>query len=251
MRDAELLSDCLVESDVSAVARARRQRRKALLASIVLELIVLAALLLAPFASPSPLPAPLKFVPTVPYRNSPPAGHPLAGPRNHSDPLPTPTLHWPAPNVHPMPASGPADSAQAETPLLGPGVPGGTETGPGVPGATGDTSPNIAPPAQPVRPPQERPVWKDPTVQEAQLVNRIVPVYPELARQMRIEGTVRLQAVVARDGSVQSLVILSGHPMLARAAVAAVREWRYRPTLLRGEPVEVETLITVIFTLTR
>jgi protein TonB len=250
MRDAELLSDCLVESDVSAVARARRQKRKALLASIVLELIVLAALLLAPFASPSPLPAPLKFVPTVPYRNSPPTGRPLAGPRNHSDPLPTPTLHWPAPNVHPAPASGPADSAEAEAPSFGPGVPGGRETGPGVPGGTGDTSPNIAPPTQPVRP-QERPVWKGEAVQEALLVNRVVPVYPELARQMRIEGTVRLQAVIARDGSVQSLVILSGHPMLAKAAVAAVREWRYRPTLLRGEPVEVETFITVIFTLTR
>lgn len=251
MRDAELLSGCLVESDASAVARARRQKRKALLASIVLELIVLAALLLAPFASPSPLPAPLKFVPTVPYRNSPPAGRPLAGPRNHGDPPPTLTFHWPAPNAHPVPASGPADSAQAEAPSFGPGVPGGRETGQGVPGGTGDPGPNIAPPAQPVRPPQERPVWKEQAVQEALLVNRVVPVYPELARQMRIEGTVRLQAVIGRDGTVQSLVVLSGHPMLVKAAVAAVREWRYRPTLLRGEPVEVETFITVIFTLTR
>jgi protein TonB len=94
-------------------------------------------------------------------------------------------------------------------------------------------------------------VWKGEAVQEALLVNRVVPAYPELARQIRLEGTVRLQAVIGRDGTVQSLEILSGHPILARAAVAAVREWRYRPTLLRGEPVEVETLITVIFTLTR
>lgn len=129
-------------------------------------------------------------------------------------------------------------------------MPGGTETGPGVPGGTGDTSPNIAPPTQPVRPPQERPVWKCEAVQEALLVNRIVPAYPELARQMRIEGTVRLRAVIGRDGTVKELEVLSGHPMLAKAAVAAVREWRYRPTLLRGEPVEVETFITVIFTLT-
>ena len=94
-------------------------------------------------------------------------------------------------------------------------------------------------------------MWRDQVVQEALLVNRVVPVYPEIARQMRIEGTVRLQAVIGRDGAVQSLEILSGQPMLAKAAVAAVRGWRYRPTLLRGEPVEVETFITVIFTLTR
>lgn len=251
MRDAELLSGCLVESDVSAVSRARRQKRKALLASIVLELIILAALLLAPFASSSMLPAPLKFVPTVPYRNLPPADRAHAGPRNHGDPSPTPTFHWPAPNTHPVQASSAAGPSDAEAPSFGPGVPGGTEASPGVPGATGDAPPNIAPPIQPVRPPQERPIWKDQLVQEALLVNRVEPAYPELARQMRIEGTVRLQAVIGRDGAVQSLEILSGQPMLAKAAVAAVREWRYRPTLLRGEPVEVETFITVIFTLTR
>jgi protein TonB len=251
MGDAELLSGCLVESDVSAISHARRQRRKALLASMVLELIVLAALLLAPFASPSTLPSPLKFVPTVPYRNLPPAGRAPAGPRNHGDPSPTPTFHWPAPNTHPVQASSAAGSTDAEAPSFGPGVPSGTGDGPGVTSATGEVSLNIAPPVQPVRPPQERPVWKGEAVQEALLTNRVVPVYPELARQMRIEGTVRLQAVIGRDGAVQSLEILSGQPMLAKAAVAAVREWRYRPTLLRGEPVEVETFITVIFTLTR
>jgi protein TonB len=253
MRDTELLSGCLVESDVSAVARARRQRRKALLVSIVLELIVLAALLLAPFASPSTLPSPLKFVPTVPYRSQPLAGRTLASPRNHGDfpPTNTPRLQWFAPNAHPASASGSDNPTDADAPSFGPGVSNGSGAGPGVTGATGDASPNIAPPAQPVRPPQERPVWKDQVVQEALLVNRVVPVYPELARQMRIEGTVRLQAVIGRDGTVESLQVLSGQPMLAKAAVAAVREWCYRPTLLRGEPVEVETFITVIFTLTR
>jgi periplasmic protein TonB len=254
MRDAGLLSGCLVESDVSAVSRARRQRRKALLASMVLELIILAALLLAPFASPSPLPSRLKFVPTVPYRNLPPAaGRTLVSPHNYGvfPPTNTPRLQWFARNAHPVQASSTAGPSDAEAPSFGPGVPGGTEASPGVPGGTGDTSPNIAPLVQPVRPPQERPIWKDQLVQEALLVNRVVPVYPELARQMRIEGTVRLQAVIGRDGAVQSLEILSGQPMLARAAIAAVREWRYRPTLLRGEPVEVETFITVIFTLTR
>jgi protein TonB len=253
MRDTELLSGCLVESDVSAVSRARRQKRKALLASMVLELIILAALLLAPFASPSMLPAPLKFVPTVPYRNLPPAGRAPAGPRNHGDfpPTNTPRLQWFVRNAPPVQANSAAGPSDAEAPSFGPGVPSGTGDGPGVTGGTGEASLNIAPPAQPVRPPQERPVWKGEAVQEALLVNRVVPVYPEIARQMRIEGTVRLQAVIGRDGAVQSLEILSGQPMLAKAAVAAVREWRYRPTLLRGEPVEVETFITVIFTLTR
>jgi len=253
MRDAELLSGCLVESDVSAVSRARRQKRKALLASMVLELIVLAALLLAPFASPSTLPAPLKFVPTVPYRSQPPAGRAPAVPRNHGifPPTNTPRLQWFVRNAPPVQASSAAGSTDADAPSFGLGVPSGTGDGPGVTGGTGEASLNITPPAPPVRPPQERPVWKGEAVQEALLVNRVVPVYPEIARQMRIEGTVRLQAVIRRDGAVQSLEILSGQPMLAKAAVAAVREWRYRPTLLRDEPVEVETFITVIFTLTR
>src|SRR5262249_62177502 len=72
---------------------------------------------------------------------------------------------------------------------------------------------------------------------------------PPLARQTRISGTVRLHAIISKSGSVESLEVLSGHPLLVRAAMDAVQQWKYKPTLLNGEPVEVDTTIDVIFSL--
>jgi len=87
------------------------------------------------------------------------------------------------------------------------------------------------------------------TVQSAQLINRVQPVYPMEARKERIQGTVRLHVIVQKDGAVGQLEVVSGHPLLQQAAVDAVLQWRYRPTLLNGEPVEVDTTIDVIFML--
>jgi len=86
-------------------------------------------------------------------------------------------------------------------------------------------------------------------VQQARLINRPTPVYPPLAKQARIQGTVRLQAIIAKDGSINQLEVQSGHPLLVQSALDAVRQWRYQPTLLNGEPVEVVTTIDVVFTL--
>jgi protein TonB len=80
-------------------------------------------------------------------------------------------------------------------------------------------------------------------------VHKVQPDYPPLARQARIQGAVVLQAVISRDGAIENLQVLSGHPMLVQAAVQAVRQWRYRPYVLNGEPVEVETQVTVNFVL--
>jgi len=82
---------------------------------------------------------------------------------------------------------------------------------------------------------------------EAQLVNRVEPVYPHIAAVTGIQGQVKLHAIIARDGSIQSLNAISGHPLLVRAALDAVGQWRYRPYYLNGEAVEVETFITVNF----
>lgn len=76
-----------------------------------------------------------------------------------------------------------------------------------------------------------------------------MPVYPPLARQARVSGSVRLIAIIGRDGTVQQLQVVSGHPLLIGAAVEAVRQWLYHPTLLNGEPVEVICPIDVNFTL--
>lgn len=86
--------------------------------------------------------------------------------------------------------------------------------------------------------------------QAMNLVTKVPPVYPPLAKQARIQGTVRLAATINTDGAIQELIVISGHPLLAEAAMEAVRQWVYKPTLLNGQPVEVRTEIEVSFTLT-
>ena|SRR5271166_1009288 len=86
-------------------------------------------------------------------------------------------------------------------------------------------------------------------VSQGLLLTQVAPVYPPLARQARIKGTVVLRAVISKDGSIESLTLESGHPMLVPAAMDAVKQWKYKPYFLNGEPVEVETTINVNFTL--
>ncbi|HEY2351226.1 MAG TPA: energy transducer TonB [Candidatus Acidoferrum sp.] len=103
-----------------------------------------------------------------------------------------------------------------------------------------------APP--PPKPTQTR-IRQGGNVTAAKLVNKVQPQYPPLARQTRISGTVRLHAIIGKNGQVEQLEVMSGHPLLVQAALDAVRQWRYQPTLLNGEPVEVDTTIDVIFSL--
>jgi protein TonB len=86
-------------------------------------------------------------------------------------------------------------------------------------------------------------------VQQGKLISGPRPVYPALARQARIEGTVRLEAVISREGAILNLRAVSGHPLLIPAAIAAVQQWVFQPTSLNGDPVEVATEIEVHFTL--
>ena len=81
------------------------------------------------------------------------------------------------------------------------------------------------------------------------LIHRVEPVYPPLARQTHREGHVELHAIISTDGTIQSLQIVSGDALFLQSAVDAVRQWRYRATVLNGQPVEIETYITVIYTL--
>ena len=86
-------------------------------------------------------------------------------------------------------------------------------------------------------------------VMQAQLISRVEPRYPPLAVQTRQSGTVVLHAIISRDGRIDALQVVSGSPFFVQAALEAVRQWRYRPTMLDGEPVEVETTISVEFRL--
>ncbi len=144
-----------------------------------------------------------------------------------------------------------ANIIESEAPL--PEIP---FTGPGVPGGTGPTEGNplnaivnLAPPAPVPRPTVSAPLRISQGVAQGFLVHQVKPVYPPLARQARVQGTVILQAIIGKDGSIENLRLISGHPMLAPAAIEAVRQWRYRPYTLNREPVEVQTEITVNFVL--
>jgi periplasmic protein TonB len=89
------------------------------------------------------------------------------------------------------------------------------------------------------------------TVQMAKLIRKVIPDYPPLAKSARISGVVHLVGIIAKDGTIRNLQLIGGHPMLARAAMDAVEQWFYEPTLLNGEPVEVIAPIEVSFTLSR
>jgi protein TonB len=106
------------------------------------------------------------------------------------------------------------------------------------------------PPAtQPVPEPKQQIIPISSDIQAAKLIRRIDPAYPVLARIARVQGVVILQAIIATDGTIRELHIVSGPPLLNRDTVAAVQQWRYRPTILNGKPVEVSTTIEVHFTL--
>lgn len=103
-----------------------------------------------------------------------------------------------------------------------------------------------------VVPPPPVPVAHPPRIShmmEGNLIHRVQPAYPHLAQVGRIQGTVLLRAIISRLGTIEDLHVISGHPMLVGAAIDAVRQWRYRPYILNGEPVEVETQVTVNFSL--
>jgi protein TonB len=134
------------------------------------------------------------------------------------------------------------------------GVPGGTAGG--VIGGIIGSVPTAAPPPPP--PVKTAEVKKEVqrikvggNVQQANLLRKVTPTYPPLAKQARIQGVVKFTAIIGADGRITNLQLVSGHPLLVTAATEAVKQWMYRPTLLNGEPVEVITQIDVNFTLSQ
>jgi protein TonB len=154
-------------------------------------------------------------------------------------------LRRPAPIPRGFSAPGDGEASVSEPPA-GPWVPGSTGNQGG-----GDTVINeIGTGMKPAIPPA--PLARAPRVShvmEGNLIRRVQPEYPALAKQARIQGTVVLRAVINREGMIQDLQVLSGHPLLVQAAINAVRQWRYKPYYLNDQPVEVETQVTVNFSL--
>ena len=130
------------------------------------------------------------------------------------------------------------------------GVPGGIPGGQlgGVIGGIVSATSNLAavPKFIPVAPQRVR---ISQGVTKGLLIHRVEPIYPALAKQARVQGEVILTAIISTNGEIENLQLISGHPMLVPEAIKAVKQWRYKPYLLNGQPVEVETTITVIFSL--
>ncbi len=149
--------------------------------------------------------------------------------------------------------------AEPEPAILEPGgsgVPGLPEGlgGHYVVGGTGKLMlPSVEPPPPQPKPKQAAAVRqiRVGTMELAMAISRPQPHYPPLAKQARIQGVVRLEAIISKTGTIERLQLLSGHPLLVPSALDAVKQWRYRPTILNGEPVEVVTTIEVHFTLSQ
>jgi len=242
-----------VDSDAEAFGRARRLRRKALVISLFFEAGLVAAMLLWPLITPGVLPRQYNVTPAPPFhgggageshphepfRRHPPTGHPLSPCTTCAPPvIPVhPSANWPEP---PSIDNGPGGVPYGDPSMPGarPGIPDGLDFG--------GRSPVIRPPEQPEK---SGPVRKSAEVMQAMLVHQVRPEYPPLARTAHISGRVELRATIGKDGVVRELQVLSGNPLLVHSARVAVSAWRYRPTLLNGEPVEVETYVTVNFVL--
>jgi periplasmic protein TonB len=242
------LNACLLEGDSEVERRARRGKQRAILFSIVLQVLIVAALLLIPLLGKSESIIGRVFTPTVPYA---PVGHPRQPVAERHTDAQQALCHFCQPPRIPtgIVTHDPTPPPSSSDEPTGPVIPG-AEPHEGIPGGEIAVQTHIAP-----APPRQETIA--PTtrqrvsagVQEAMLIHRVEPSYPPLSRQLHREGRVELHAIIAIDGTIQSLEVISGDPMFLQSALAAVREWRYRPTILNGQPVEVDTHITVIYTL--
>ena len=245
------LRGCLVEGDPAQRNRERKVRRRALVISILTQCAFLAALVLVPLFGKTEHLTAKEFVPIPPYGHPPTRVH---GDPSHRNTNPVPigehffTLNPDAGRPHPHATTtgdannfGDSDLDSLEN---------SSNTGPAcswcVPIGNKDSGPR---PPQPAVQNQPRSRVHVTTIDPAMLQRRVEPIYPPLARQIHKEGRVELRAVIATDGTIQSLEIVGGDPIFYPSAKEAVSQWRYRPTILNGQPVEVDTYITVIYTM--
>ena len=234
---------CLVEGDPEQQRRQRKVRRRALVLSIVLQGAILTAIVLVPLLGKPARIALANVTPVPPY---------YSRPMQQQSAVPQPP--GPAPrreeyfrlNAIPLRVvthEAAQDPGGDPVPFAGAGI--------DVPGAIPLVGSRT--PAEPTPPPHiETPrVVHVTQIDPAMLTHRVEPVYPPLARQTGRSGRVELRAIIGTDGAIQSLEAVGGDPMFYQSAMEAVRHWRYTPTLLNGQRVEVDTYITVVYTMQR
>ncbi len=222
------------------------RRRWTTIGSFTLQALAVSLLLAIPLLNVQGPPR-LQWI-TSPFFSPPPAQAPVTAqnPQRSMHASNMSGVHIIAPPSIPPEIAVIHDADVPAAPAIGEfGVPGGTNVFPrGVPGGFRETI-TVAPPPPPVPThPLRISHWA-----EGNLIYRVRPAYPLLAREARIQGAVKLRAIISRTGTIENLTVLDGHAMLVSAAIEAVKQWRYRPYLLNGEPIEVETEITVNFTL--
>jgi len=238
------LSGCLVDGDAEQLARERRSRRRALAISIGLQSAVLTMLVLVPLFSKAERISLKIMTPVPPYsryrdvsQNSAAQAPRPRGPQNQCRFCPPASIPSTIVMRDPTPSGNPTDDTP---PGIGDGIPGAID---GIP---------LSDPRQRVLPPpnteHQRPqIVRMTRLDPAMLIHRVEPVYPTLATQTHRNGRVELRAIIGTDGTIQSLQIVVSDPLFDRSALEAVGQWRYRPTILNGQPVEIDTYITVIY----
>ena len=245
------LRSCLMEGNADEEKGARKARRRALIASIIVQILVLATLVMYPMLGRGERLAATVFTPLPPYSYSGGPTHPT----NSNTPLGRTSTACTVcvyankpPTIVITPRGNQAGGNDGPT---GPEIPGVT-VGPFILGTLIGTGPVRGPvaPQQEAQTHEVRRISRG-HIESAMLLHRVEPVYPAVPLQIHREGRVELHAIIATDGSIQSLEVVSGDPLFYASALAAVREWRYRPTYLDGQAVEVETQISVIYTLNR
>jgi TonB family protein len=243
------LRGCLVDGDAEQRMRERSIRRRALVISVALQSLILATIVLVPLFGKTQR---IAFAHSTPI---PPYSLPHGAPRDPARPQPSggpPKLcHFCAPtNIPPTIVTRDSNSAANQTdnaPPEGfgdliPGAPDG-------PIQIGDRRQRRPDPQQiehQIAQPHRMHVT---TLDPAMLQRRVEPFYPPLARQIRREGRVELHAIIGTDGSIQSLQVVAGDPLFVQSAMEAVQQWHYKPTYLNGQAVEIDTYITVVYTM--
>jgi protein TonB len=224
------------ESLLDSSSNRRDRKRWPMATAFVLESIVASLIVTVPLLSTGVIPVSAHVPHVAPLQTVRVASEPLRGTAGHSAGFhSTATVIAISRNPDSIHFGPPQEPN--ENPTVGPIIDEPRGIGPILP-ACSNCLPVVTPPTKPLRVSE---------LSAAQLVHRVEPVYPRTAILINLQGEVRLHAIIARDGTIQSLSVTNGHPMLAQAALDAVRQWRYRPYVLNGQAVEVETFITVNF----
>ncbi len=251
VRPVPVFAGCLVDGDPQQHAQELHTRRRSLTISLAVQLLALAAIVVIPLLG-TPVWTAMKVVtPMPPYG---PSVRPHAGRSRPTPPEPKATqIFLPPANPSPRRPSGNESVNDGSPQFDGPSAPISDDATPGVCAGSGCipvAGLRTAPPPPLQSTPPRGPLHVT-HLDPALLIHRVEPRYPALMIQLRRDGRVELHAIIARDGSIQSLEAVSGDPLFYQSALDAVSQWRYKPTTLNGEPVEIDTYISVIYSLNR